>query len=248
MRRSLRDKYDIQIRALKYQLKESRRARFTAILVLIAIILVIIAIIVFAIINATKDKKIPTLHDGMEIAESFVEEEIIGSEGELIEVDNTPALSELIAINQLRTVTYNYSTICTIVTNNGPVYYLCYEAEVVLGIDMSRVYYEIDEKTQVITIILPNVEVQESTVIPSTIDYIFVDNAYDNPETGAAAQRLCEQDLASKLPSDQTMRQYANSRTEDEVEALIKPLLDQYYPEYELVVTYQTTGGNTNEG
>ena len=74
--------------------------------------------------------------DGIaDAAESFVDDKIIGHEGEIVEVKSRANLEDVIKISQLRTMTYKYDSIASVTEGDRPLYYIAYKGTVILGID-----------------------------------------------------------------------------------------------------------------
>ena len=241
-------KLTIENLKLKAKLLKSNRTAMIVIAICAAV-LVICLTVIFVVKTIEKNKAdIPTPSEVMDAAESFVEEEIIGSEGELVEVTSAPQLSDLIAIEQLRTVSSTYRSIAAVSDSSGPVYYVIYSASIVCGIDMTQVQYVIDEETQTIRIILPDVQVLSSTVSQDDMEYMFIDHSYDTPEVGAEAQRICEGVLAQELENNTALFETARANTANEVEAMFSPIIQQYYSEYTLEVVYEGIGGSSTGG
>lgn len=247
MRRGIREQLKQQMQFMRMQNAMSRRATLRIILISVVAIAFLITTLV-VVFKLTKKKDKPTLKDQVQTLQNVMQSEIIGSEGELTDVVSTPNLSEIININQLRTISYRYNSICEVRDINGPAYYMSYEGNVYLGIDMNRVNYSIDERNQYVRITLPPVRIVSATVAPNSIDYIFIDDSYNTPETGAQAQGECQDDLEGKVNSDWTLIRMAREATISEVTALFNPIMEQYYPEYSLIVEYESssTGGNND--
>lgn len=228
-----------------YDMRQRMQARRnTFLVVIICLALIVVCVTIGLIVRAVKNHDVAkAVHEQVEVIEEVVEEDIIGSEGELAEVVSAPALSELINVSELRTVTSDYRSICVVSTDNGPVYYILYNATVVAGIEMDQVEYEIDDENHVVRITLPDVRILESSVDVGSMEFIFINNHFDTPETGAAAQRNCQAALDQRLEGDTAVLDMARENTTNEVEAMFQPIIDQFYSEYTLEVVYESTPG-----
>lgn len=180
----------------------------------------------------------------IEDAEEFYEDDIVGSTAKVQPDEISSSLEDIFAISELRTLSYTYNSICTVMDedNEDVAYYVAYDGTVILGIDMSQVNINIDTNEGVIIVTLPPIEVKEQTVNASSLDYIFEDEAYDTPEVGVHAQSLCEADfntkIANEIQGDSIMIQLARENTENQINAMFKPIIDQYYTDYELNIEY----------
>ena len=58
--------------------------------------------------------EVPTPSEAIEAAESVWENEIVGSLGEVENVESTPNLEEVIRLYNMQTLTYHYNSICHI--------------------------------------------------------------------------------------------------------------------------------------
>jgi hypothetical protein len=134
---------------------------------------------------------------------------------------------------------YSYDAICRVEDNGTTVYYIAYESTVSLGIDTSDITFAYgDDNNKIITIVLPPVQILDTNVDAGSMDYIFIDPAYNNSAASVTAQQFCEADVAIKISEDETMFASAMDNTEAEIRALTEPLVEQIYPDYELVIVW----------
>ncbi len=166
---------------------------------------------------------------------------VVGTEAS-VQVDSTVSIEDIIEISELQTLNYQYDAICRVYEADGvtPKYYVAYEGTVVLGVNLSELTIDYgDPDSHVITITIPEVAIQSCTVDAGTLDYIFVDNAYNNEQVPIEAHVLCEQDLYSRVVGDETMMEIARNNTEAEIEGLTRPLVEQFYPDYTLEIVWE---------
>lgn len=173
----------------------------------------------------------------------FVNDNVIGSEGEVVDVTSNANLEKIIKISQLRTFSYNYNSICDVKEKDKVVYHIAYKATVELGIDADEIKYEIDTKALSIKIILPEVKIQDPTVDPDSLEYIFVDEKYNTPSIGTRAQSYCLKDLKAKVANEPLMMELARENTKREVEAMFGPIVHQFYSEYRFDVVFAEPQG-----
>ena len=99
---------------------------------------------------------------------------IIGEEGTVTTISKA-SLEKVFEISELSTVDYSYNAVARAYEEDGatPKYYVAYEGTVTAGIDFSKIVIDIDEDTKIITITLPESEIQNTTVDFGSMDYIF---------------------------------------------------------------------------
>lgn len=182
----------------------------------------------------------------VELAEEAVENgegvlrAVIGTEAS-VEVESTSSIEDIIEISEIQTLSYQYNAIYRVNDSDGsPKYYVAYEGNVTLGVNLDDLVITYgDADNHVITVVIPEVSVLNCTVNAGTLDYIFVDQAYDNEQVPIEAHALCEQDLISRVNSDEAMLEIARENTEDSIRALTAPLVEQLYPDYELAIVWE---------
>lgn len=98
---------------------------------------------------------------------------IIGEEGTVTTISKA-SLEKVFEISELSTVDYSYNAVARAYEEDGatPKYYVAYEGTVTAGIDFSKIVIDIDEDTKIITITLPESEIQNTTVDFGSMDYI----------------------------------------------------------------------------
>ena len=182
--------------------------------------------------------------------ENFIDEKIIGSEGELGEVKSSANLKDMMDITELRTLNYRFNSICEKVVDGKPVCYLAYKGRITLGIDMKsdEVETTVDESSKTITVVLPNVKILDEEVDSESIEYIFFDNSYNTPDLGKNALSDCKNDLHGKVIKEALMFKMADDNTKKNVEAILEPIIDQCFNKaYRLNVLFaKEMGGQEN--
>lgn len=216
----------------------------------VCVTIIFVTVVLLVVVNNLKDKNLAEeavsgLSDGLDTLESkaneFVQEDIIGSEGS-VEAVTRVKLADLVGINDLSTLQYNYNAVCHVYNSetNEPVYHIAYEGMVNFGINMKDIEEEIDETNMTVTIYLPDVQIQgQPTVVAGSMRYIFEQQGYDESSAFVTSQQLCEEDLTAKIDGDEAIWEAARTNTLYEVEALTKPLVDTFYPEYTLVIEWK---------
>jgi hypothetical protein len=190
----------------------------------VAIIVLVVAVIIIWKISAGSAISDRIQNDAALLA---------GSKSQAQVVENHTSIDKVVGINELQTLRYDYQAICRVykdANSKDPVYYIAYEATVVLGIDADQISSDYKIETNTYTIRLPQVKIQSMTVNAGTIDYLFVDKSYDNMQTSIEAQSRCEEDLKKRVEADSKMFEYARHNTEAEIQAITEPIVKQFYP------------------
>ena len=104
------------------------------------------------------------------------------------------------------------------------------------GINFQNIKTQIDNENKKITVILPDVEIYDTTVDAGTLEYIFTDKKYNTENVAQEAYKLCCNDLAEKAKQEDNLYSAAKSNAKAAVEALIKPWVEQTNSDYTVVV------------
>lgn len=171
---------------------------------------------------------------------SLKAEEAVGTTAVAEVVGQDTRIEDIIGISELQTLEYRYNAICTMNNTLGePVYYVAYEGTVQLGIDINDISIDYgDDTNRVITVVLPEVQILSTNVDAGSLDYIFVDPLYDGVGASVRAQTDCEEHLLASVQGDEKVYASARENTEAEIEALTEPLVEQFYPDYQLVIVW----------
>ena len=197
-------------------------------------LLIIIGVVVIIVVN----HKPKSAKERAEEVQQFYDEAIIGSEGK-VESYAIPDLSEIISISELQTLSYHYNAINKVRIDHKIRYYVAYEGIIQLGINFDEVEITFDEDNHIINVHLPRVQVTNAEVVAASLDYIFVDESYNNESVFKQAYSLCHDDLMLQASRDQKLATLAKTNTESEMRALIQPFLEEFYPEYSLVIEWE---------
>ena len=117
---------------------------------------------------------------------------IIGEEGTVTTISKA-SLEKVFEISELSTVDYSYNAVARAYEEDGvtPKYYVAYEGTVTAGIDFSKIMIDIDEDTKIITITLPESEIQNTMVDFGSMDYIFENKKYETETISQEAYEMC---------------------------------------------------------
>lgn len=156
-------------------------------------------------------------------------------------------LMEVLEISELSTITYTYNGIVPgyDALDNGDdgtgyqkiSYYVSYEGKVKAGIDFSKIDIVMGEENKEIKVKLPKVEILDTIVDESSLEYIHKKSQSDSKgQNYKLAFRLCSEDLRKKTEGDKTLLELAKSNAESAVKALLEPWMEQTEEEYHIVV------------
>lgn len=170
-------------------------------------------------------------------AEDFVENDIIGTEGEVTTITES-SLKKVFEISELQTADYIYNAIAEVYDEDGKTlkYYVAYEGTVTAGIDFSSVGIQIDGESKEITISVPSATIQDTVVNAGTLEYIFEKNKYDNENVYKEAYETCQTDLEKKASSETQLLEMAKDNAKQVIEALVTPWVEQIDSEYTVTI------------
>lgn len=160
---------------------------------------------------------------------------IIGEEGTVTTISKA-SLEKVFEISELSTVDYSYNAVARAYEEDGvtPKYYVAYEGTVTAGIDFSKIVIDIDEDTKIITITLPESEIQNTTVDFGSMDYIFENKKYETETVSQEAYELCKTDLVRRAAKENDLMTLAKENAVTAVEALVDPWVQQIDGEYKV--------------
>lgn len=160
---------------------------------------------------------------------------IIGEEGTVTTISKA-SLEKVFEISELSTVDYSYNAVARAYEEDGvtPKYYVAYEGTVTAGIDFSKIMIDIDEDTKIITITLPESEIQNTMVDFGSMDYIFENKKYETETVSQEAYELCKTDLARRAAKENDLMTLAKENAVTAVEALVDPWVQQIDGEYKV--------------
>ena len=153
---------------------------------------------------------------------------VIGEEGETVTFSEA-SIRKVFEISDLSTADYIYNAVARAYDEDGVTvrYYVAYEGRIKAGIDFSKIEVDIDEEGKTITITIPEIEFQEKTVNPGTLEFIFRDKKSETENIHQEAYLLCENDLKEKINREQELMELARANAISVVEALVRPWMKQ---------------------
>lgn len=141
-------------------------------------------------------------------------------------------LEKAIDISQLSTAEFVYNGVAEKYEDNNQEkieFYISYNANAKVGIQMEDVKFEIDEKNKTVTPILPEITVNIATLDEESISYI--------PKNPDIALRdiitICKEDAMNEANNSEKLYQTAEDNLRAVIEALLSPILKN--AEYSIV-------------
>jgi hypothetical protein len=204
---------------------------------IIPLLLVVLLIIVLCCILKQLIGKKHSVETISSEVEQFVDEKIIGTEGEVTTITESEILG-VFQISELQTSDYIYNGIKAVYDDSGRniKYYVAYEGKITAGIDFNDIKIEINNDTKEINITVPNAKIQNYDVDAGNLEYIFTDDKYNDDNILQEAYDKCLMDLKSKANSEDKIIEQAKANAINVVEALVSPWVEQVDSEYKVTV------------
>lgn len=148
-------------------------------------------------------------------------------------------LTDMIPVSDLSTVTSTYNGVAEVMNEKNPDkldYYVAYEAKVQAGVDFADLQPEIDEASKTVTIRVPDAYYMDADVDMASLDFMFNSKKANTSGVTERAYKACQEDADRECGSSEAILELARENAVNAVEALTRPLIEQLYPEYTLVV------------
>ena len=148
-------------------------------------------------------------------------------------------LTDMIPVSDLSTVTSTYNGVAQVMNEKNPDkldYYVAYEAKVQAGVNFDELQPEIDEASKTVTIRVPDAYFKKANVDVSSLDFMFNSKKANTSGVTERAYKACQEDADRECSSSEAILELARENAVNTVEALTRPLVEQLYPEYTLVV------------
>ena len=138
------------------------------------------------------------------------------------------SLEKVIEINELETIKYTYNAIATKHTddNKSVKYYVAYDGTVTAGIDFKKINISVDNENKIVSITLPEVEIQGTEVKLESMEFIFTKDKYETETVSQEAYKLCKEDLRSRVEKEDTLYTMAKENAIMSVKGMFKPWID----------------------
>lgn len=148
-------------------------------------------------------------------------------------------LTDMIPVSDLSTVTSTYNGVAEVMNEKNPDkldYYVAYEAQVQAGVDFANLQPEVDEAGKTVTIRVPDAYFKKANVDMASLDFMFNSKKANTSGVTERAYKACQEDADRECSSSEAILELARENAVNAVEALTRPLIEQLYPEYTLVV------------
>ncbi len=148
-------------------------------------------------------------------------------------------LTDMIPVSNLSTVTSTYNGVAQVMNEKNPDkldYYVAYEAQAQAGVNFNELQPEVDEASKTVTIRVPAAHFMDANVDVSSLDFMFNNKKADTSGVTERAYKACQEDADRECSSSEAILELARENAVNAVEALTRPLIEQLYPEYTLVV------------
>lgn len=180
--------------------------------IVVVLLFLIIAVIIWRLAGIVKNNKVKTT------------------------VITSAQLQEILQISDLSAYSVVYNGIaCVYNEKNEPAYYVSYDSEVKLGIDMADITVSIedevkasDEATSVkrVVVTLPEIHIKDILVDMASLDYMFFDKSYETKDVSSQAYAACIADVGEESRANEDIYEFARKNCENIVSALIKPIIE----------------------
>lgn len=188
------------------------------------------AILVIALVIAFR-----TLWKGMIFPNIFE-----NKEGKVTTV-SAASLKEILGTSDLAVLKNFYNSYATVYDEDGETvkYYVAYEGTIRMGIDFEKIKTSTDGKKKQITISLPRAEIQDISVKPDTMEYIFKSDSYETETVSAEAFQECNKDLKKKAERAEELLLQAEENAKDVVSAFVQPIKESLEDGYKINIEFQ---------
>lgn len=167
---------------------------------------------------------------------------MFGKKEEPPKVVNVSTITEIINIDELSTFKTTYKGIATAYNESKyeilrtVKYHVAYEATVNVGLDLSKVYINLDEENKQVLIKLPDVKINNIDVDMDTMELMFRKDKYDILSVRGEAYSLCKADVEREASTQEAIFSLAQQNAVNIITALTKPVVQQMDPTYNVVV------------
>ncbi len=157
-------------------------------------------------------------------------------------------LEKVVREGTLYTAEYPYNSYVTASDDKGEIkYYAAYNGTVKAGFDTKQVEVSLDAEKNLITVHLPEIQV-DATVDPGSMEFIFQNDKYNTDTVASEAYSLAEADLAEKAKQDDEILQAATNNAKAVEKEFIEPWVNQVSPDTQYRVEVLAVGEASPEG
>lgn len=155
------------------------------------------------------------------------------------EIITKTTLEKIIDVSELSTFEATYNGIAKVMNEEKPEnvdYYVYYEAKVKAGIDFEKVTVNVDNEQKVVTVTLPEVQINDVNVDIGSLEYIFENKKADTSTISETAYKKCIEDVTEESKNAEAIYTLARQNAKNVIEALVKPFIEQLDEEYTLEI------------
>lgn len=155
------------------------------------------------------------------------------------EIITKTTLEKIIDVSELSTFEATYNGIAKVMNEEKPEnvdYYVYYEAKVKAGIDFEKVTVNVDNEQKVVTVTLPEVQINDVNVDIGSLEYIFENKKADTSTISEIAYKKCIEDVTEESKNTEAIYTLAQQNAKNVIEALVKPFIEQLDEEYTLEI------------
>ena len=155
------------------------------------------------------------------------------------EIFSVSTLERIINVSELSTFEAVYNGIAEVADAENPEkinYYVSYDAKVIAGINFEDVDISVDHDNKLVTVIMPEIKINEINVAIESLDYIFLNDKENTSTVSTEAYKKCIEDVENESQSNDAILQLAGDNARNIIEALIKPFIQQLDEEYQLQI------------
>lgn len=155
------------------------------------------------------------------------------------EIITVSSLEEIINISDLNTYQAVYNGVAEVINEkkeNKIDCYVSYEAKVNAGFDFEEVRIVKEDEPKRIIVTIPKIEISEVNVDIGSLDYMYLEKVSDDEMITKRAYKACIADVEDESKNEIEIYELAEQNAINIVEALISPFIQQFGPEYELVI------------
>ena len=160
-------------------------------------------------------------------------------QGKEPEIITKTTLEKIIDVSELSTFEATYNGIAKVMNEEKPEnvdYYVYYEAKVKAGIDFEKVTVNVDNEQKVVTVTLPEVQINDVNVDIGSLEYIFENKKADTSTISEIAYKKCIEDVTEESKNTEAIYTLAQQNAKNVIEALVKPFIEQLDEEYTLEI------------
>lgn len=155
------------------------------------------------------------------------------------EVISKSMLEKILNVSDLYTFEAVYNGIARVMNDKNPEkvdYYVSYDAKVKAGFDFEKIDIIVDDKKKIITIKVPEIEINAVSVDITSLDYIFENNKANTSTVSEEAYKKCIEDVTNKSKNEKKIYEIAEQNAHNIIEALISPFVEQLDEQYQLQI------------